>query len=67
MNVRVCFLMAARRYYKRFDVPELDVLGLPLEDSSLSWTHANNTLIITMTKPAEVLEAVCSLKLLRVR
>jgi len=37
-----------RRYYKRFDIPELDHLQRPLEDSALRWQHANFTLHITV-------------------
>ena len=39
-------------------IPEMDVLQIPLTESSLAWTHANNTLIVTYNKPRKVLEAV---------
>ncbi|PNG99041.1 Protein DPCD, partial [Tetrabaena socialis] len=46
-----------RRYYKRFPVPELDVLSLPLSDAALTWAHANATLVISYAKPPAVLQA----------
>jgi hypothetical protein len=36
------------RYYKRFSIADLDRLNLPLEESNLSYSHANNTLIISV-------------------
>ncbi len=36
------------RYFKRFSIADLDRLNLPLEEKNLSYTHANNTLIITV-------------------
>jgi hypothetical protein len=36
------------RYFKRFSITDLDRLNLPLEESNLSYSHANNTLIITV-------------------
>lgn len=38
-----------RRYYKKFNVPDMDRLGLQLQASKLSLAHANNTLIITVS------------------
>ncbi|KAK3270352.1 hypothetical protein CYMTET_21250 [Cymbomonas tetramitiformis] len=46
-----------KKYYKRIDVPEMKVLGAPLEDSCLQWKHANNTLIVSYRKPEEALKA----------
>ncbi|PKU27911.1 protein dpcd [Limosa lapponica baueri] len=36
------------RYYKKFSIPDLDRYQLPLDAAALSFTHANNTLIITV-------------------
>ena len=36
------------RYFKRFTIVDLDRLNLPLEENRLSYTHANNTLIISV-------------------
>lgn len=36
------------RYYKKFSIPDLDRYQLPLDTAALSFTHANNTLIITV-------------------
>ncbi len=48
------------RYFKRFNVPELDLLGLPLEEEALSWVHANNTLVVSYAKPTPLLALVRS-------
>nr|XP_006819551.1 PREDICTED: protein DPCD-like [Saccoglossus kowalevskii] len=45
-----------KKYYKKFNIPDLQRLGLPLEQSALSIAHANNTLIVTYKKPNVVLE-----------
>jgi hypothetical protein len=50
--------LAHGRYFKRIEVPELELLHLPAEQHLLTWTHAHNTLIIAYTKPEELLEAV---------
>lgn len=45
------------RYFKKFDVPELDMLGLPYEPARLSFHHAHATLVISYAKPPPVLQA----------
>ncbi|RXN02817.1 DPCD protein [Labeo rohita] len=42
-------------YYKKFSIPDLDRCQLPLESTALSFTHANNTLIISYKKPKEII------------
>uniref|UniRef100_UPI0037E9B66B protein DPCD n=1 Tax=Semicossyphus pulcher TaxID=241346 RepID=UPI0037E9B66B len=44
-----------KKYYKKFSVTDLDRNKLPLESSALSFTHANNTLIVSYQKPKEIL------------
>uniref|UniRef100_A0A8C3X1C1 Protein DPCD n=1 Tax=Catagonus wagneri TaxID=51154 RepID=A0A8C3X1C1_9CETA len=51
-----------KKYYKKFSIPDLDRYQLPLEDSSLSFAHANCTLIISYHKPKEVLAAESELQ-----
>ncbi|NWX87925.1 DPCD protein, partial [Nothoprocta ornata] len=46
-----------KKYYKRFPIPDLDRYQLPLDAAALSFTYANNTLIITYQKPKEILAA----------
>jgi hypothetical protein len=43
-----------KKYYKRIAVPDLSRCGKVLEDEKLSWKHQHNTLIISYTKPEEV-------------
>ncbi|XP_029297001.1 protein DPCD [Cottoperca gobio] len=44
-----------KKYYKKFSITDLDRNELPLDNSSLSFTHANNTLIVSYKKPKEIL------------
>nr|XP_061792392.1 protein DPCD-like isoform X2 [Nerophis lumbriciformis] len=44
-----------KKYYKKFGIPDLDRMQLPLDSSALSFTHANNTLIVSYKKPKEIL------------
>ncbi|GLD60941.1 protein DPCD [Lates japonicus] len=44
-----------KKYYKKFSIPDLDRSQLPFECSALSFTHANNTLIVSYKKPKEIL------------
>ncbi|XP_029056694.1 protein DPCD isoform X1 [Monodon monoceros] len=37
-----------KKYYKKFSIPDLDRYQLPLDDSSLSFAHANCTLVISV-------------------
>ena len=37
------------RYFKRFNIPDMDRAKLKLEQSAISAAHANNTLIITVS------------------
>ncbi|CAF2166005.1 unnamed protein product [Rotaria magnacalcarata] len=46
----------SRKYFKRFSIADLDRLNLPLEETNLSYSHANNTLIICYKKPKAILD-----------
>merc|ERR1719401_508715 len=46
-----------KKYFKRIDVVDLRRNGLKLQDELLSWKHQHNTLIISYTKPGEILTA----------
>ena len=45
-----------KKYYKRFDIPDMKRLGLKLEESSVAWKYQNNTLIVGYDKPDKILE-----------
>ena len=45
-----------KKYFKRFDIPDLKRLGVKLEESSVVWKYQNNTLIIGYDKPDKILE-----------
>jgi hypothetical protein len=45
-----------KKYYKRFDIPDMKRINLKLEESSLAWKYSNNTLIISYDKPAKIFE-----------
>jgi hypothetical protein len=48
-----------KKYFKRIDLPDLRraTIDLKLKDDLLSWKHQHNTLIISYTKPQEVVTA----------
>ncbi|XP_071393263.1 protein DPCD [Centroberyx affinis] len=53
---RCCIIKTSnKKYYKKFSIPDLDRSQLLLDCSSLSFTHANNTLIVSYKKPKEIL------------
>lgn len=38
-----------KKYYKKFSVPDLDRCQMDLDENAISFAHANNTLIITVS------------------
>ena len=46
-----------KKYYKRFNIPDLERLNIKLEENLMKVNFVNNTLIISYTKPNEALEA----------
>ncbi|KAM4603814.1 protein DPCD [Polymixia lowei] len=53
---RCCIIKTSnKKYYKKFSITDLDRSQLPLDCSALSFTHANNTLIVSYKKPKEIL------------
>ncbi|XP_019939660.1 protein DPCD [Paralichthys olivaceus] len=44
-----------KKYYKKFSIPDLERCELPFDQSALSFTQANNTLIVSYKKPKEIL------------
>nr|XP_046261249.1 protein DPCD [Scatophagus argus] len=44
-----------KKYYKKFSIVDLDRSQLPLDSSALSFSHVNNTLIVSYKKPKEIL------------
>ncbi|XP_055503081.1 protein DPCD [Leucoraja erinacea] len=54
---RCCIVRTSnKKYYKKFNVADMDRCHLPLDSSALGFTHANNTLIITYQKPTAILQ-----------
>lgn len=45
-----------KKYYKKFQIPDMERAKVDLEQSAISKAHANNTLIITYKKPPLILE-----------
>ena len=45
-----------KKYFKRFDIPDLKRLKINLDESDLGWKFQNNTLIIGYDKPEKILE-----------
>ncbi|XP_033633540.1 protein DPCD-like [Asterias rubens] len=53
---RCCIIRTSnKKYYKKFPLTDMDRAGLPLDPQALTVAHANNTLIVTYKKPAEIL------------
>ena len=46
-----------KKYFKRFDIPDMKRVKLSLEESSLTWKYQHNTLIIGYDKPEKVIES----------
>jgi hypothetical protein len=40
-----------KKYYKRFDIPDLKRINIKLEESEIAWKYQNNTVIISYDKP----------------
>ena len=45
-----------KKYFKRFDIPDLKRLGIKLDESSDVLKYQHNTLIIGYDKPEKILE-----------
>eukprot|EP00899_Mesostigma_viride_P009989 jgi/Mesvir1/18992/Mv18953-RA.1 len=52
-----------KKYFKRFNIPEMDAAGIPLSEDELSWEYANNTLIISYSKPKAIIAAETKAKM----
>ena len=46
-----------KKYYKRFNIPDLERLNIKLEENLMKVNFVNNTLIISYIKPKEALDA----------
>ena len=46
-----------KKYYKRFNIPDLERLNIKLDESLMKVNFVNSTLIISYTKPKEAIEA----------
>ena len=45
----MCFCnVTSFRYYKKFNIPDMDRAELPLNQNNVKIAHANNTLIISV-------------------
>ena len=45
-----------KKYYKRFDIPDLKRLGIKLDESNVAWKYQHNTMIIEYDKPEKIIE-----------
>ena len=46
-----------KKYYKRFNIPDLERLNIKLDENLMKVNFMNNTLVISYTKPKEALDA----------
>uniref|UniRef100_H2YAG7 Protein DPCD n=1 Tax=Ciona savignyi TaxID=51511 RepID=H2YAG7_CIOSA len=44
-----------KKYFKILQIPDMERYGLSLNESELSFAHANNTLIVQYKKPVEII------------
>jgi len=51
-----------KKWFKRIPIPDMDRMGLKVEQAGLKFTHANRTLVISYTKPGVILEAEAKLR-----
>lgn len=56
-----------KKYFKRITIDDLVRARLPLDDSLLTWTHENSTLIVTYRKPPAILKAEQEAKVARLQ
>jgi len=45
-----------KKYFKKFNITDLDRLEIPLEKRLLTYAHSNNTLILSYEKPSSVID-----------
>jgi hypothetical protein len=45
-----------KKYYKRFDIPDLKRVNIKLEESSLAWKYQNNCVLIFYDKPDSIIQ-----------
>ncbi|PIK35450.1 hypothetical protein BSL78_27731 [Apostichopus japonicus] len=54
-DARCCIIRTSnKKYYKKFTIPDLDRIQLPIDQSAITFAHAHNTLIISYKKPPEI-------------
>ena len=51
-----------KKYYKRFDIPDMKRANVKLEKERLSFKYGNNTLVVSYRKPDMVLEKELALR-----
>jgi hypothetical protein len=54
---KIVIATANKKFYKRFEIPELVFLELPTDPSEMTWGWKNNTLLIQYRKPKLALVA----------
>ena len=46
-----------KKYYKRIDIPDMQRLGIELDEGDLAWKYQNSTVIISYDKPQKIIDA----------
>jgi len=54
---RIVVRTSNKKYFKKIEVPELRRIGLRIDEDAVKWTWKNNTVIVALAKPEEVLLA----------
>ncbi|ESO93099.1 hypothetical protein LOTGIDRAFT_119809 [Lottia gigantea] len=55
-NQQIIIKTKNKKYYKKFNIPDMERNGLVLKPENVQIAHANNTLIVTYPKPEEILK-----------
>ena len=55
-GVEIVVRTTNKKFFKKIQVPDMARASLPLDASSLTWTYAHNTLVISYVKPDAILK-----------
>mmetsp|Transcript_9581 Transcript_9581/g.15722 ORF Transcript_9581/g.15722 Transcript_9581/m.15722 type:complete len:200 (-) Transcript_9581:131-730(-) len=54
---RIVIRTSNKKYFKKLEVPDLERAEIPFSNDAVSFTHANNTLVVSYKKPQTIIDA----------
>ena len=54
-NSEIVIRTSNKKYFKKLSIPDMRRMNLPLDEKSLSWKYAHNTLVLSYAKPDSIL------------